>query len=317
MALNTFDSLLQDSAGNTVAVYSAGPDVGQPIRLYVFTDPNRINAVTTLYAMDGTTVLPGYVTPTDDPGTVDHGRVHFKASDAYAALWLWDGNPASTPWLVWARETPAAVTAALGAVGDAQAAAAAAGEARDEAVAAAADGTAALGVANAAAAEAAQASTDVAGLDAAVEQILETALTIDESEKTFGYPVWQEGTTVVVALTANATMSVWPVTYACRVEAARFSFEFFTIAANDTNYWELDIARVRAGVTTRIAVKNTKVTGGEGITARTPWAFAGIPFDSAAGLLAPGDLLVVRAGKVGAPANFRLPIAGAIKVTPT
>lgn len=317
MALNTFDSLLQDSAGNTVAVYSAGPDAGQPIRLYVFTDPSRINAVTTLYALDGTTVLPGYVTPTNAPGTVDHGRVHFKASDAYAALWLWDGNPDSTPWVVWARETPAAVTAALGAVGDAQAAAVAAVEARDEAVAAAADGTAALGVADAAAAEAAQASTDVAGLDEAVQQLHDIAMTIDESEKTFGYSVWQQGTTVVVQLNASATMSVWAVTYACRVEAARFSFEFFTLAASDTNYWEVDVARIRAGVATRIAVKHTKVTGGEGITARTPWSFAGIPFDPAAGLLAPGDLLVVRVNRVGAPADLRLPVIGSIKVTPT
>lgn len=140
MALNTFDSLLQDSAGNTVAVYSAGPDAGQPIRLYVFTDPNRINAVTTLYAMDGATVLPGYVTPTDDPGTVDHGRVHFKASDAYAALWLWDGNPASTPWLVWARETPGKVSSAIS---QAAAAITAAGEASSDVAGAVADAIAA------------------------------------------------------------------------------------------------------------------------------------------------------------------------------
>lgn len=133
MALNTFDSLIQDPAGNSVAVYSSGPSAGQPIQLTCWTTVERTTQVTALYAMDGTTLLPGYVSPVNSPGTAEHGRIHFKASDAYPALWLWDGNVANTPWLVWSRQVPAqtataisqsaaalvAATAAAGAVADA------------------------------------------------------------------------------------------------------------------------------------------------------------------------------------------------------
>ena len=106
MALNTFGGtpadVVTDTAGNVVALDGGG----SPIELTVYTSAARTTQVTALFAMDGTTPLPGYVVPVNDPGGPNHGRLRFKASDAYPALWLWDGNPASDSWLIWARETP-------------------------------------------------------------------------------------------------------------------------------------------------------------------------------------------------------------------
>lgn len=106
MALNTFGGtpadVVTDATGNVVALDTGG----DPIELTVYTSAARTTQVTALFAMDGTTPLPGYVTPVNDPGGPNHGRLRFKASDAYPALWLWDGNPGSDSWLIWSREAP-------------------------------------------------------------------------------------------------------------------------------------------------------------------------------------------------------------------
>lgn len=158
MALNTFggspSDVLTNSAGDVIARYTGGANAGQPIRLTVWTSQDRSTQVTTLYAMDGVTALPGYVTPVTSLSSANYGRVMFRASDAYAALWLWDGNPASDPWLVWARETPGrvsgAVTQAAEAADDAAAASAAAVNAAQVAGAADSRSRAAMDTADAA-----------------------------------------------------------------------------------------------------------------------------------------------------------------------
>lgn len=106
MALNTFgaspDDVTTDSDGTTVG----------GIQLTVWTTKSRSVQVNSLYAVDGVTPLPGYVT-SSTAAPPARGRYEFKASDSYSLLWLWDGNPANEAWPIAAQEALADVGPAI------------------------------------------------------------------------------------------------------------------------------------------------------------------------------------------------------------
>lgn len=145
MALFTF------GGGTADVVTNASGDVQPGVQLTVWTSSSRTTQITALYEDDGVTPLPGYVT------TDAQGRYLFRASDAYTSLWLWDGNPSITPWLVIAHEAVDQI-----------------GEAITQAAQASADASTALAGATTATATSEAAETRSVAAEAAAEQALET-----------------------------------------------------------------------------------------------------------------------------------------------
>lgn len=104
-----------------------------------------------------------------------------------------------------------------------------------------------------------------------------------------------------------------------RVLSVALSFEYWSLAASDTNYWQFDLAaHVAAGFGTPFATRTTQSTGpnaNSGITARTAWTFDAAAWSG--GDLATGDGLAMKVTPVGTPASsLRLPVTATIRYRP-
>lgn len=306
MALNTFGG-----GPNDVTVDANGTTVGG-VQLTAWTTKARTQQVTELYAVDGITLLPGYVTSSNEAAP-RRGRWVFKAPDLHSVLWMWDGNPANEPWPVAAVEVSQkvgdAITKSDKAVQDAASAVSTANAASSAASAANARSTDAMDTAQAAADE-------IGSVKAQQDNLVATAPTIDELVQTVVLPSW--GTTTSAVESSNVTHTIWIAPFACTLVWAALSFEYLNIPESDTNYWQLQFTRSRDGATADIVSKTTRplASGGEGVTARRCWDFEGMAWSTANAELLPGDLVLLRTAKTGAPPNIQLPATIVFRYVP-
>lgn len=132
--------------------------------------------------------------------------------------------------------------------------------------------------------------------------------------------------TVVSPTTVSATTSfpLWVAPFAARILSCALNFQSGSIAADNTNYWDVQLRKWIEGVGGAVlgtdyfilADKNTKVTGGEAITMRKAWTFDAETFDATASALAKDDVLDVAFGKFGTAANLTAPYSITIRYSP-
>lgn len=79
--------------------------------------------------------------------------------------------------------------------------------------------------------------------------------------------------------------------------------------SNDTNWWEFRLNKITvAGVTTQIATKNNKITGGTAIAVRVAWDFDAVAWDTTAATLAKGDILGFAGYMTGVATSIQQPM---------
>jgi len=148
----------------------------------------------------------------------------------------------------------------------------------------------------------------VTGLQASVPTLEDQILTSNVCCYSFGTPT--------NLITSSVWITLMSAPIPLRILSVDLSFEYWTIAASDTNYWETRLA-VHSGTTfgTPFAIRSTQSTGANangGITARTPWTFDATAWGVSD--LAKGDGLAMNVVPAGTPASsFRLPMVATIR----
>lgn len=129
---------------------------------------------------------------------------------------------------------------------------------------------------------------------------------------------WSSGTLVqtLAAAAGQHIVTAWIAPWACTILSLDVVVETNSITADDTNFLTLDFRRLRAGTTSVIATKTTKVTGGEAITNRVPWSFDGASWDPTAKVFAKGDMLQLRWSATGT-AVLTYPFGYTFRVAPS
>lgn len=105
----------------------------------------------------------------------------------------------------------------------------------------------------------------------------------------------------ISAISGTINIGLFVAPFACKLAAiALVTAEDHT--PSDTNYHTFDVFKQPGNLL--VASKNTKVTGGAGITQWADWNFDAVAFDPTNQLLAKGDFARVRITPTGAPANI-------------
>lgn len=260
--------------------------------------------------------------PAGTPATVVQGgltKVGYVESDANGliAQFTTTDIPSVVVDFGFAQLTVHSLEAITAGAASAAAAAASATTASGYATAAATSAASAASAATTAAAAAvAPLSTQVTGLTAQQTALEQTTLGIDEIAYPILIPSW--GTTPAAVESSGVTHTIWIAPFSCTVTGFIASFDYWNFTANDTNYWSIDLTRSRAGTTATMVTKTTKTpgSGGEGVTARRPWDYAGQTWNTTNAQMVAGDLLLLRTGPTGTPANLQLPLTGVLRVIP-
>ena len=177
---------------------------------------------------------------------------------------------------------------------------------------------AATATANTAKTTADTAKTTADATQAQQTQLMLVTPTVDELVQSVFISTYSfNGAAPAATLSGSVTLSVWAAPFACRIVAATLVFDYFSITADDTNYWGFRFEALRDG-TARGAMSEvlTKVTGGQAIVARKPVRYAGVAWDANNSLMAEGDVLTFKPSKTGAPANVNLPVAVTFRYVP-
>lgn len=280
--------VVTDSAGNVVGGW----------RIDVYDARVGGTRVTDLQDLQGNP-LPGYLT------TDSEGRYRFRrVSETIGILWADDGQDGQR-WALVATEVSVAAAGASAAADDAAASAAAAQqEAAD-----------AAGSASAAATDAAKVDGAISDLQAyqvqtpTLEELLfSTFIPAYNYQGTLGPTV--DGTGAGVSFTAL----VAPM--ALRILSLSLCWEYWSIAASDTDYWNVDLLHRHADGTANnvVATRTTQVTGAEangGVVDRQAWTFSGV--DTSTDLFDVDDLIAVTVRPTGTPADMTLGVTVSIR----
>ncbi len=76
--------------------------------------------------------------------------------------------------------------------------------------------------------------------------------------------------TKVTGWNANKNVYVFVAPYDCRIDQVSLTSDI-AVAANDTNYYSFQVQNVTKSLSLLSAVKTTRVTGGQAITANAPY----------------------------------------------
>ena len=139
--------------------------------------------------------------------------------------------------------------------------------------------------------------------------------TLEEQLFSLLVPCWNNGADKLT--NANAmTFLVAP--FPLRVLSIALSWDYWSLPANDSNYWSLTARRgSNPSGWVVVATRTTQSTGGNangGVTARKAWSFDAAAWASA-DLLA-GDLLRVDFTPVGAVADLDMPFTVTVRYRP-
>lgn len=164
--------------------------------------------------------------------------------------------------------------------------------------------------------EAQAAADSAASLKTQLDAVQSTVPTIDELVQTVVISTW--GTAGSTVENGPVTHTVWIAPFDCSITWAAMSFDYWTLAESDSNYWQFQFTRGRGADRANIVSKTTMSTGsgGEGITARTFWGFSGFVWDTNAAKMQAGDLLLLRTAKTGSPADVQLPMTVTFRYVP-
>lgn len=148
--------------------------------------------------------------------------------------------------------------------------------------------------------------TTIDDLAAELEAVKASTPTLEELLFSQMVPCWNNGADRLYSGNAM-TFLVAPIPL--RILSISMSFEYWSIAASDSNYWTLSARKgSNATVWETFAERSTRNTGGTangGVTGRTPWTFDGAVWGDAD--FAAGDLLRMDFVPTGNPADLDMP----------
>jgi hypothetical protein len=102
--------------------------------------------------------------------------------------------------------------------------------------------------------------------------------------------------------------------FPCDVRQVSLVQWYGAVPANDRMFWTVKLWRVRAGVSTDIAVKTTRPTSGEAVRTRVAWTFDQVPF-GAARSLDKGDVVALAFYATGSPPPLKR-LAATLRYSP-
>jgi hypothetical protein len=142
--------------------------------------------------------------------------------------------------------------------------------------------------------------------------------TIEELIATTSICCWTSGTTPARDITSAVWITLLTAPIPLRILSVALSFEYWSLSASDTAYWQAELARHDASAFTVFATRTTQSTGANAngaITSRQPWTFDAAAWGTAD--LAAGESLTLRPTPIGGPAsNWRLPMLATIRYRP-
>jgi hypothetical protein len=142
--------------------------------------------------------------------------------------------------------------------------------------------------------------------------------TIEELIVTTPICCWTSGTTPARDITSAVWITLLTAPIPLRILSVALSFEYWSLAASDTAYWQAELARHDASAFTVFAVRTSQITGPNAngpVTSRQPWTFDAAAWGSAD--LATGESLTLRPTPIGSPASsWRLPMLATIRYRP-
>jgi hypothetical protein len=151
------------------------------------------------------------------------------------------------------------------------------------------------------------------------EELAEQVPSLEELYAIASFPSWVTSGTPVASQSSGFRQTLFvPTGVPVRILGVALSFEYWNLAASDTNYW-MATAEIGSGTNwPDHAVRTTQNTGGTangGITARTPWTFDAAAW-SPDPIVAPGQALAMLWTKFGSPAAFAFPVTYTIRYSP-
>lgn len=135
----------------------------------------------------------------------------------------------------------------------------------------------------------------IAEIGAATQPYMTSLTTLEELETRALLPT---------AISATTTVYIGSTNFAQRVGALTLSFSG-AIAASDTDYWTIELQRIRAnGTAVRLTVKSTQATGGAAIAANTSWDYDSAVWPASLRYVKKGDVFRLVFTKTGVPSNL-------------
>lgn len=157
----------------------------------------------------------------------------------------------------------------------------------------------------------------LAELEAVVLQLQESVPTLEEQWFTTAVQAWVDGAGALTRSPGNHRCTIMVAPVACRILSVDLSFEYWTLAGSDANYWTGTVEKGSDGTFPDIVTKTTQLTGADangGITARTAWSFDSGNWSNAD--LSKGQLLAINWAKTGTPAAFLYPMIATVRYRP-
>lgn len=152
-------------------------------------------------------------------------------------------------------------------------------------------------------------------LAAELAALKEQVPSLEELQFSTVVPCWNNGVDKFASATAM-TLLVAPIPL--KVLSVALSFEYWSLAANDSAYWKMTLNKGSGTSFADVATRTTQNTGANAngpIVARKAWTFDAAAWGDAE--LAAGDLLRMTASPVGSPAaDFDLPYTATIRYRP-
>ena len=154
-------------------------------------------------------------------------------------------------------------------------------------------------------------------LEDVVTQVQQTTPILEELCFSFGIQSWVDGNGAVTRSPLNHRVTIGVAPMAMRIISASVSFEYWTCAPSDTNYWEISLEKGSGVSFPNIAYKTTQITGGNaggGILPRTAWTLDSANWGDAD--MAKGQLLAVNLARVGNPPTIAYPAVWTVRYRP-
>lgn len=279
-------------------------------RLLVYDQPRGGNRVSDLQTIEGET-LPGVLTTDED------GRYPFtRESETRPVLWLEDGQ-SDNRWALVAVEAAEAAGRMAHYASDVGTQADRATDAADKAEHAAEDASTSRSTARHALNEVTTLQTQIPTREelffsAYIPARVTTAGNLLASQ-TGGDAGKDPGTAV-----GGAIISIMTAPYNVRLLSVSLSWEYWSIDADDTQFWEIAAIRIDGGTGEwePVAVRTTQASGAYangGINPRRPWEFGGADFGSG---FASGDLFGIAIAPHGGVKDLNFGFTATVGYTP-
>lgn len=152
-------------------------------------------------------------------------------------------------------------------------------------------------------------------VDADLQTLKTQVPTLEGLTQSVAFQTWTVGSAIVRTMTSSFRQCLFIAPVPCRVLSVAFAFEYFSIDASDTSYWQAGLEIGPSATWPDLALRTTQNTGPNAngpIAARTAWTFDAAAWQPSD--LAAGQILACTWSPVGSPAALRFPMLATLRV---